>query len=296
MASQTKPTSKLCVKCQRVLPLTEFYPNKQWVGQWYKDAWCKECADKLCTDKESLMQYCFENNRGWEDSYWDTAIKKAQYIVSTDPIYVKPHTSAKRRDAILSKTAVRQFFGLMNLNAFYKFEDHIGGDGVYIDMSQIQKEKKDKPETEEVKRTYNAKWGGNFSKQEIEKLEDTYAQYAEDFVLDNVNIRDYARKVAKASLNADIAEDRMRRGEISASEYKEAQKIFDDLSKSSNFAACRRQPGQASGLGSLGEIIMRLEIDKQLRENGFTFPEDDIDRIVRDFEHTYTACGIEGRL
>jgi len=51
----------------------------------------------------------------------------------------------------------------------------------------------------------------------------------------------------------------MRRGEISASEYKEAQRIFDDLSKSSNFAACRRKPGEASGMGSLGEIIMRLE-------------------------------------
>ena len=127
-------------------------------------------------------------------------------------------------------------------------------------------------------------------------MEDIYSQYEEDFVLDNVNIRDYARKVAKASLNADIAEDKMRRGQLSAGEYKEAQRIFDDLSKSSNFAACKRKPGEASGMGSLGEIIMRLEVSGALNTNGFTFPEDDIDKVVRDFCHTLRAVGIEGQL
>ena len=115
-------------------------------------------------------------------------------------------------------------------------------------------------------------------------------------MLDNVSMRDYARKVVKASMNADIAEDRMRKGQITASEYKEAQRIFDDLSKSSNFAACRRKPGESSGLGSLGEIIMRLEISGGLKENGFTFPEDDVDKIIRDFRHTFISVGIEGQL
>lgn len=298
MAQTVKPTSKMCVKCNRVLPLGNFYPNTKWTSQWYKDAWCKECVDKLCIDKESTMQYCFENNRKWEEKCWDTAVKKAQYVVGTDSTYVKKTTSGKRRDDIMNKTTVKQFLGLMNLTPFYHFIDYINGPESYETMAEYieAQKKKEKKEAAEniVERKYNVKWGGNFSDQEIEKLEDTYSQYEEDFVLDNVNIRDYARKVAKASLNADIAEDKMRRGEISASEYKEAQKIFDDLSKSSNFAACRRQPGQASGLGSLGEIIMRLEIDKKLNENGFTFPEDDIDRIVRDFEHTLVSCGLEG--
>jgi len=132
----------------------------------------------------------------------------------------------------------------MNLVAFYGYVENVGEDGEFIP------EKQSSDEDEKDKRSYNRKWGGYFSKEEIEALEDTYSQYEEDFVLDNVNIRDYARKVAKASLNADIAEDKMRRGQISASEYKEAQRIFDDLSKSSNFAACRRKPGEASGMGS----------------------------------------------
>lgn len=176
----------------------------------------------------------------------------------------------------------------MNLGPFYYFTDTVGGgDG--------QPAPKAKDE-DSAQLKYNKEWRGYFTDEQVEALEDIYAKYEEDFVLDNVNIKDYARKVAKASLNADIAEDRMRRGKISAGEYKEAQKIFDDLSKSSNFAACRRKPGESSGMGSLGEIIMRLEVAGELKENGFTFPEDDVDLIIKDFRHTLRSVGLDGQL
>lgn len=111
-----------------------------------------------------------------------------------------------------------------------------------------------------------------------------------------MNIRDYAKKVAKASLNADIAEDRMRRGEITAGEYKEAQKIFDDLSKSSNFAACKRKPGDTAGLGSLGEIIMRIEATGEINTEGFNWPKDSVDMVLSEYKHSLVAAGIEGMI
>ena len=286
---KTQVASKLCVRCNRVLPLGDFYPNKLWKSQRYHDVWCKECAASHCKDKETLEEYCYENNRGWKDSFWDSALKKAQYSLATDAEYIDPKTGAARRKAIEGKVAARQFFSMMNLVPFYSYVENIRDDGKFATSESPKEEEK------EESRSYNRKWGGFFSQSEIEALEDIYAQYEEDFVLDNVNIRDYARKVAKASLNADIAEDRMRRGSATASEYKEAQKIFDDLSKSSNFAACRRKPGEAAGMGSLGEIIMRLEVSGALNTNGFTFPEDDIDKIVQDFRHTLRAVGIEGQ-
>ena len=126
-------------------------------------------------------------------------------------------------------------------------------------------------------------------------MEDRYKQYEEDFVLDNVNMQDYTRKVIKASLNADLAEDRMRRGQGTASDYKEAQKIFDDLSKSSNFAACRRKPGESTGMGSLGEIIVKLETQGYLDENPYTFPDDDIDKIIQAYQYTLKSVGMEIR-
>lgn len=77
---KTPVASKLCVKCNRVLPLGEFYPNKAWTFQRYHDVWCKACASQYCKDKETLKQYCYENNRQWKENFWDSALKKAQYV------------------------------------------------------------------------------------------------------------------------------------------------------------------------------------------------------------------------
>ena len=289
MRKKTQVASKLCVRCNKVLPLGEFYPNKAWASQNYHDAWCKQCVADYCKDKETLKQYCYENNRQWKDSFWDSASKKAQYVLATDPTYISPRVGEKKKKEIENAVTARQFFSFMNQVAFYYFIPNVGDEAKDVPDEKLSA-------IDPNKRSYNRKWGGFFTNEEIEALEDIYSQYEEDFVLDNVNIRDYARKVAKASLNADIAEDKMRRGQLSAGEYKEAQRIFDDLSKSSNFAACKRKPGEASGMGSLGEIIMRLEVSGELNTNGFTFPEDDIDKVVNDYRHTLRAVGIEGQL
>lgn len=296
MGRKPKPISKLCIKCNRVLPLTEFYPHKDWVSQRYHDAWCKECVQKYCVDSKSLAQYCYENDRQWKDSFWDLALKKAQYIAANDSDYISARTSLKKKEEILNSIAARQFQTVMNLKNIYGFVENIDLDGAIAPAKPNSGISGDDEDDDDLRMTYSSMWGGHYTKEQMKTLEEIYSQYEDDFVLDNVNTRDYARKVAKASLNADIAEDKFRRGKISAGEYKEAQKIFDDLSKSANFAACRRKPGETSGLGSLGEIIMRLEVNGALNENGFKFPEDDIDKIVKDFEHTYAACGIEEKL
>ena len=67
--------TKICMRCNRVLPLIEYYPNKGWKQQMYRDSWCRDCAKEYCTDKEKLEQYCYENNRLWKDKYWETARK-----------------------------------------------------------------------------------------------------------------------------------------------------------------------------------------------------------------------------
>lgn len=286
--------SKLCIRCNRVLPLSEFYPNKEWRSQSYRDVWCRECASKYCFDRESLKDYCYENNRRWEDSFYDSALKKAQYSQATNAEFIDPKTSRKKKDEIEGRAAARQFFSMMNMSGFYGYIENIGDDGIYTPHEESSSCQDSTSSSFPTKLEYNRKWRGHFTQEQIEALEDIYSQYEEDFVLDNVNIRDYAKKVAKASLNADIAEDRMRRGEISASDYKEAQKIFDDLSKSSNFAACKRKPGETSGLGSLGEIVMRIESTGKLNTDGFHWPEDSVDMAISEYRHSLVAAGLEG--
>lgn len=287
---------KICVRCNRALAFDKFYPNRDWTSQRYRDAWCKDCAQDYCKDKETLKRYCFENNRQWHDRFWDTAIKKAQYSVNTDPEYTKPKASEKKKEEILNRAACRAFFSMMNLIQFYYYIDNSANENYVVGNNITDEDQHPLQPVNGGSINYNKTWGGRFTDEDIEWLEDYYAKLKDDFVLDNVNAQDYARKVAKASLNANIAEDKMRRGVISQKEYKEAQEIFDDLSKSANFAACRRKPGEASGMGSLGEIILRLEVSGELNTNPYTFPPDDIDRIVADFDHTYRAIGADVKL
>lgn len=145
----------------------------------------------------------------------------------------------------------------MNLRQFYVFVENVRKDGTFAE----EMDDNDGDEMLDEKPHFSKEWGGYYTDQQIEIMNDKYERYEDDFVLDNVSIQDYARKVVKASLNADIAEQKYRRGDIGLTEYRDALRVFDDLSKSSNFAACRRKPGEAAGLGSLGEIILRIEVD-----------------------------------
>lgn len=102
--------------------------------------------------------------------------------------------------------------------------------------------------------------------------------------------------MVKSSLDADIKYNRMRQGQGSASDWKEAQAIFDNLCKSANFAACRRKPGDTAGLGALGLIVQKIEQTGKLQTVKVSFPKDDVDRIIEDFQHTIAAVGIDSAL
>ena len=147
-----------------------------------------------------------------------------------------------------------------------------------------------------VKAIYSRVWRGTYTPEQIEMLDEQYEKLQNDFELDDENRRDYARKVIRASFNADIAEDKYRRGEISLKEYKDAANLFDNLSKSSEFAACKRKPGETSGMGSLGEIILQVELSGSLNNRQDEFPPDQIDAILDDFYHAFVAAGIRGEL
>lgn len=280
--------SKLCIRCNKVYGLENFYPNRGWSQQLYHDAWCKTCYQTHIHNAEELKEYCYQNNRHWEDYYWDAAVKTAKNQINVHPDYVNPKSTEETREKIVNKLSVAAFARIMNLKTIYKFEEH-----EYIQGLPLEDQM---PSEEAMDRIYSEEWGGYYTPSEIERLDKKYAKYEEDFVLDNENLRDYAHKVVKASFDADQAADRMRRGEGDSATYKEMQKIFDDLSKSATFAACRRKSEDRTGLGSLGEIILRIEIEGKLEDKGFTFPEDDVDKIIADFRHTLVAVGAEGGL
>ena len=187
---------------------------------------------------------------------------------------------------------LKQFFALMNLMGFYRFVDNqVAYPGK---PNSISKEDQEREEDDAKQAIYSSRWKGYFTPKQIEALEEIYAQYERDFDLSDISLQDYAMKVSKASFHADHVYDQMRRGNASISEYKEAQKIFDDLSKSANFAACRRKPGETTGMGSLGEIILRIEGTGKLNIQGDIWPQDSVDAAINDYRHTIIAAGRDG--
>lgn len=289
MAVKKKIASKLCVKCNTIKPLESFAANRLWASQQYRDAWCMECAKKHCVNEETVKEYLYFNNRAFKETAWEAAKKKAQYDLANNKVWLNPMSSPEDKKREEDLATARSFLSIRNVNYAYEYVENlrVGNATEDVVVHELADEK-EKP-------YYDKVWQGWFTKEQVEWMDEKYDQYKEDFVLDNINMQDYTRKVIKASLNADLAEDRMRRGQGTPDEYMKAQKIFDDLSKSSNFAACRRKPGETTGMGSLGEIILRLETQGYLDENPYTFPDDDIDKVIAAYKYTLEAIGMELR-
>ena len=284
-----KVASKLCIKCNRILPLEKFSANKLWASQQYRDAWCTECVSNYVKDEETVKEYCFHNNRKFKEKAWEAARKKAAYDLNNNKEYLHPMTTPERKKELEALAQAKAFLVVKNNAYAYEYEENLRvADETREAVVHEYTDEKDKP-------YYDKVWQGWFTKDQVAWMEEKYAQYGDDFVLDNVNMQDYTRKVIKASLNADLAEDRMRRGQGTPDEYMKAQKIFDDLSKSSNFAACRRKPGESTGMGSLGEIILKLETQGYLDENPYTFPDDDIDKVIQAYKYTLESIGMDIR-
>lgn len=288
---------KMCLNpaCHKILPLTEFYKNRNWSEQSGVDLYCKECARQMCVDKESIRKYCWENNRLYSEDMWNAAEKKAMYYLANNAEYLSDKTSKKKKEEIKNRYICNQFFLIMNTVTYYSFVDNTAEGGVIrdfdpesMDGTLVSTEDGEQVINDGAK-IYSPTWNGFYTRNEIEYLDGYYERLNEGFVLDDVNIQDYAKKVAKASLEADTRYNNMRIGKCSSGDWKEAQAIFDNLCKSANFAACQKKDKGAGSNEVLCEIIANIEINHQADMPQVFFEEDHIDLILKDFAHTYDA-------
>jgi len=191
--AKKKINSKLCIRCNRILPLEKFSANKLWASQQYRDAWCTECTRDFCKDEETVKRYCFENNRKFKEKAWEAAKKKASYDLANNKVWLNPLTPDDVKEKEESLATARAFLIIKNMSYAYEYEENLRvSDTTRDEVVHEFSDEKDKP-------YYDKVWRGYFTPEQVEMLNDIYAKYEEDFVLDNVNIQDYARKVAKAS-------------------------------------------------------------------------------------------------
>lgn len=146
-----------------------------------------------------------------------------------------------------------------------------------IDNKDIKKgeEKKD-----EIK--YNEEWRGSYTKSDLKYLEDYYKDLDTDFKIVTRNHKDYARKIAKASLAMDRAYDDMINGvQGSDTRYKNLKDTFDQLSKSAQFAEDKRGANEV-GLGAFGVVFDKVEKHNWIPSH-VPLEKDDFDKILDSF-------------
>lgn len=291
MARQKAPPEKMCLRCREVKPVTEFYVNKGWSSQLYCDSICKDCAKQEIRDKESARKYCWENNRVWSEALWEAATKKATSILASNQEYVSKRTKQERKDELMLKTTAAQFPSVINGFGLYQYVENETEEGRMPfnpeSLAGTTAETATTRQDEEF--VWSDEWGGMYTKRELRYLDGYMDRLRDEFVLDNVNREDYARRVALASLDANNKFQKMRQGTGTAKEWQDAQNVFDAMSKSASFAESQRKEVVNSKLTALDMIIMDIELNHHNELPKVTFEKDDIDKILHDFGFTGEA-------
>ena len=128
-------------------------------------------------------------------------------------------------------------------------------DGIVIDN---EKNIEEKNKTQEAL-IYSEEWMGEYTQSDLDRLNKYYDSLNNDYKIVTVNHRDYARKIAKASLMMDKAYEDMLKGVPGAEKmYSNAKDIFDSLSKSAKFSEDKRSINDV-GISSFSKIVSMVE-------------------------------------
>ena len=272
------PATKLCLHCNQVRNLSEFFSNRDWLAQAGKDVWCKKCVAALQT-KDEMREYFFENHRKWDERIWTNARKKAEKVAAQNQKFMK--LSDDMRESFLERMTCEQVPGVMQIN--YEYIDN--SQDININSYQESKEAGHVVDNEQKKKdanvkTYNAFFNGDFKPAELEYLEQYYADLENDFDLSDVALRDNAKKLAKAALTADKAQNDYMAGRCSMKDVNDATQIYNSLLTIGNFAASKRKPGDKNGMNSWAETTAYLETHGHPCVKKIDWPKDVVDAAM----------------
>ena len=252
--------TRMCIHCGQTKPLSNFLANKDWHENGGKDAWCKQCLAKIRT-KDEMRRYFWENNRMWKENVWENALKQAELEAAKSTVYQK--SNEDRRRILLESIACPIMPKLFKMSQNYKFEEH-KKDVNANDYDEAKEAGKiieldpNKPKDKNLK-TYNEFFNGEFKPAELDYLMNYYEGLQQDFDLSDVSLRDNAKKLAKASLMADKAQNDYMAGKCNSQDVKDAVSQYDLLMKTGNFAACKRKPGDKNSLNNWAETTLYCE-------------------------------------
>lgn len=274
---------KTCGKCGKNKAISAFYTNKEWALEQYRDSWCKNCIQSFVKSKDDLIDYCNANFRKFSEDLWDYALEHGERVCDNSDAYRK--ASIDRKEKLVLEKSIAGYFKQMNLQQHYRFT---GDKSQKSSVQQSDDDEGDQEPDKNSKRIYSKIWQGSYTKDELEYLENYYESLERDYEIRTQNHRDYARKVAKASLMMDKVTNDMLSGRGSEKKYKETKEVFDSLSSSAKFSEKTRTPDTVTGLGSFGELVKRIEEGKW-QPTQLKFKPDVIDQIRKEYRHTFKS-------
>ena len=176
---------------------------------------------------------------------------------------------------------IDRYLELINKTYKTRYESARFKDSIY----DTQFESIDDGSEGEVK-LWNNEWQGYYSARELQYLNDYYKDLQNDFKIVTRNHKDYAMKIAQASLAMSNAFNIMRdnpEDKDAVGAYKAAADNFDRLSKSAQFAESQRGANDVS-LGCFGRVFDAVEkhnfVPKHIPED-----KDMFDKIIEQFSN-----------
>lgn len=147
------------------------------------------------------------------------------------------------------------------LNTFKKYADYRYKDSIFVpDTIEEVSEKQDELR-EQFKdiAVWNDEWQGEYTGAEIEYLNKYLKDLEADFKIETATQKDYARKIAKTSLETDKAMAKMLKGDPEAEKkYNNLVATFDKLNKTAKFAESERSRTDVA-LGNFGKVFEAVE-------------------------------------
>lgn len=155
---------------------------------------------------------------------------------------------------------IGEYLKLINFTYSKKYENMTFKDSIYEMPKNNTEEVSDKVQSmlDNVP-IWNDEWHGKYTKADLEYLDNYYNGLQNDFKIVTTNHKDYARKIAQASLSQTKAYQDLLEGKDGADvAYEKATKLFDMLSKSAQFAESQRGANDVS-LGCFGRVFDAVE-------------------------------------
>ena len=174
---------------------------------------------------------------------------------------------------------IDKYLELINSTYKTRYENARFKDSIFNVTSDIERNE----DGTEMKK-WDDEWQGYYSKRELDYLNRYYQDLNNDFKIITTNHKDYARRIAQASLIMNDTYNVMRENpddKDAVSAYNTAVSNFDRLSKSAQFAESQRSASDVS-LGCFGKVFDAVEkhnfVPKHIPED-----KDMFDKIIDQF-------------